>query len=88
MKSILWTLKELNVPDVPSFSQLRGTQKALTRQINISPDSHKSAMGNIFHQNSLKDLLALVSEMSDFLRSKNINVAAHRIGPIHRFRST
>ena len=71
MKSMLGALKELDVPDVPSFHQLRSTQKALVQQIKISPESHKSAMGNIFYQNSLKDLLALVSKMLDFLQSRH-----------------
>jgi hypothetical protein len=53
MKSILWALKALNVPDVPSFRQLRSVQKALAQKINISPSRHESAMGNIFYQNSL-----------------------------------
>lgn len=61
MKLILWALKELNVPNVPSFHQLRDTQKALAQQIRVNPCRHESAMGNIFYQNSLEDLLALVS---------------------------
>lgn len=60
MKSILWALKELNVPDVPSLKQLRKTQKALAQKIHISPSWHESTTGNIFYQNSLEALLALV----------------------------
>lgn len=60
MKSILWALKELDVPDVPSFRQLRTAQKGLAQKINISPSRHESAMGNIFYQNSPEALLALV----------------------------
>lgn len=62
MKSILWALRELDVPNVPSFKQLRGTQKALAQKIPISPSRHEAATGNIFYQNSLEALLALVSE--------------------------
>lgn len=60
MKSILWALRELDVPNVPSFRQLRSTQKALAQKINISPSRHESAMGNIFYQNPPEALLALV----------------------------
>ena len=63
MKSILWALKELDVPNVPSFRQLRSTQKALAKRIYLTPNRHESAMGNIFYQNSLENLLALVSEV-------------------------
>jgi hypothetical protein len=61
MKSILWALNKLDVPDVPSFKQLRKTQKTLAQKIPISPSRHESATGNIFYQNSLGALLALVS---------------------------
>lgn len=67
MKSILWALKELNVPDVPSFQQLRHIQKALAQRIHVSPSRHESAMGNIFYQNSLGALLALVCNALYFL---------------------
>ena len=63
MKSILWALKEFDVPNVPSFRQLRSAQKALAQKINISPSRHESAMGNIFYQNSPKALLALVRRL-------------------------
>ena len=66
MKSILWALKELNVPDVPSFRQLHSTQKALSQRICVSPSQHESAMGNIFYQNLLEALLPLVSEVFSF----------------------
>jgi len=61
MKSILWALKELDVPNVPSYRKLRSTQKALAQKISIRPSRHESAMGNIFYQNSPEGLLALVS---------------------------
>lgn len=67
MKSILWALKELDVPDVPSFRQLRRVQTALAQKIDISPSRHNSAMGNIFYQNSLGALLALVRNVCYFL---------------------
>jgi hypothetical protein len=67
MKAILWALKELGVPDVPSFRQLRGVQSALAQRINVSPSRHESAMSNIFYQNSLGALLALVREAINLL---------------------
>lgn len=65
MKSILWALRELSVPNVPSFKKLRQTQKALAQKIRLSPSQHKSAAGNVFYQNSLGALLALVSRAVD-----------------------
>jgi hypothetical protein len=67
MKAILWALKELGVPDVPSFRQLRSVQSALAQRINVSPSRHYSAMSNIFYQNSLGALLALVCEAINLL---------------------
>ena len=67
MKSILWALRELDVPDVPSFKKLRKTQKALAQKICIRPTRHESSMGNLFYQNSLAALLALVSSMLNVL---------------------
>lgn len=67
MKSILWALKELDVPNVPSFRQLRSTQKALAQKICVTPGRHESVMGNIFYQNSVEALLALVSQMFNLL---------------------
>ena len=67
MKSILWALKELDVPNVPSFRQLRSTQRALAKSICVSPSRHESAMGNIFYQNSVEALLALVSMVLNLL---------------------
>jgi len=77
VKLILWALKELDVPDVPSFRQLRSTQKALAQQIKVDPHRHKSAMGNIFYQNSPEELLTLVSRVSDLVEFNIIQ--PHRI---------
>ena len=83
MKLILWALKELGVPDVPSFHQLRDTQTALVQQIKVNPCRHESAMGNIFYQNSLEDLLALVSSAPAFCGSMSLDFTAYRTGLIH-----
>jgi hypothetical protein len=64
MKSILWMLKELNVPDTPSFYTLRETQKRLAEDMDIQPREHVTALGNKFHAAAPGDLLALVSNIS------------------------
>lgn len=84
MKSILWALRELDVPDVPSLRQLRSTQKALAQKIHISPSRHNSALGNIFYQNSLEALLALVSEtLNSFTIQTTPDLTTCRTGPTH-----
>lgn len=60
MKSILWMLKELNVPDMPSFYALREMQKRLAEEMGIQPREHVSALGKEFHAVAPEDLLALV----------------------------
>jgi len=82
MKSILWALEELDVPNVPSFGQLRSAQKALAQKINISPSRHESAVGNIFYQNSPEALLALV-RYSIFCYRNGIKPTTCRIGQTH-----
>lgn len=64
MKSILWMLKELDVPDTPSLYALRETQKRLAREMDIQPREHISALGKKFHAVAPEDLLALVSDIS------------------------
>jgi hypothetical protein len=65
MKSILWMLDELNVPDTPSLYALRETQKKLADKMDIQPHEHISALGTKFHAIAPEDLLALVSDISD-----------------------
>ena len=55
-------LKELNVPDTPSFYALRETQKRLAEEMDIRPHEHISALGKRFHAVAPEDLLALVSQ--------------------------
>lgn len=62
MKSILWILKELNVPETPSLYALRETQKKLAVDMDIQPHEHTSALGENFHAVAPEDLLALVSD--------------------------
>lgn len=64
MKSVLWMLKELDVPNTPSFYGLRETQKKLAQRVDIQPREHISTFGNKFHAVAPEDLLALVCEVS------------------------
>jgi len=64
MKTILWMLSELNVPNTPSLYALWETQKKLAEQVDIQPHEHISALGNKFHAVAPEDLLALVSNAS------------------------
>jgi hypothetical protein len=82
MKSVLWALKELDVPNVPSFRQFRNVQKALAQKIDISPGRHESVTGNIFYQNSLEALLALVSKMFGVPQPKCAEPHCYRTGLI------
>jgi hypothetical protein len=61
MKSVLWLLKALNVPDTPSLYALRKTQKRFAVDMDIQPHEHTSALGDTFSAVSPEDLLALVS---------------------------
>lgn len=60
MKSVLWMLKELNVPNTPSFYALREIQKSLAKEMDIQPREHTSVLGKKFHAVAPEDLLALV----------------------------
>lgn len=64
MRSILWMLKELDVPDTPSFYTLRETQKRLAEEMDIQPHEHTSMLGKKFHAVAPEDLLALVCDAS------------------------
>ena len=64
IKSVLWILKELDVPDTPSFYRLRKIQKQLAEEVDIQPREHTSALGTKFHAVAPEDLLALVSDAS------------------------
>ncbi|KAF9780518.1 hypothetical protein BJ322DRAFT_1011992 [Thelephora terrestris] len=59
MKTVLWMLEELDVPDTPSFYALRETQKRLAEEMDIQPREHISALGQKFHAVAPEDLLAL-----------------------------
>ena len=63
MKLVLWMLKELDVPNTPSFYGLWETQKKLAREMDIQPCEHISALGKKFHTVAPEDLLALVNDV-------------------------
>ena len=65
MRSVLWILKELDVPNTPSFYRLRETQKQLAEDVDIQPREHISALGAKFHAVAPEDLLALVGNASN-----------------------
>ena len=67
MRSVLWMLEELSVPDTPSFYALREMQKKLTEEMDIQPREHLSALGKKFHAVAPEDLLALVSNVSRWI---------------------
>jgi hypothetical protein len=60
MSFIIWMLKQLKVSNVPSLKALRKTQDRLTNCIGISTRLKETPRGNIFYQNSLAELIALV----------------------------
>ena len=64
MKSVLWLLKELSVPNAPTLYGLRETQKRLAKEMDLQPREHISALGNKFHAVAPEDLLALVGDVS------------------------
>ena len=64
MKSVLWMLEELDVPNTPSFYGLREAQKRLAEEMDIQPREHVSVLGKKFHAVAPEDLLALVGDAS------------------------
>jgi hypothetical protein len=64
MKSILWMIRELNVPDTPGFYALREMQKRLAVEMDIQLCEHTSVLGTKFIAVTPENLLALVSDIS------------------------
>ena len=54
MRSVLWMLRELDVPDTPSFYALRETQKKLADEMDIQPR-------DVGHRNNLCIILCKYS---------------------------
>ncbi len=63
LKFILRILKELDVPDVPSFKSFRKLQSTLDDDISITTIQNVSPAGNVSYSNSLVSLIAMVSEL-------------------------
>ena len=62
MKVFLWMLREAGVRDVPSFASLRKMQSHLRTECGISTHQYKSAQGNTFFMNDLREIIAKVCE--------------------------
>jgi hypothetical protein len=60
LKFVLWMLKELDVPGVPSLQTLRDQQEALRARVGISTNRKVALSGNVFYMNSIPSLIALV----------------------------
>lgn len=60
LKFILWILKDLDVPDVPSFKAFRRLQSTLDNDINITTIQNVAPSGNVSYSNSLISLIAMV----------------------------
>ncbi|KAL0060162.1 hypothetical protein AAF712_013056 [Marasmius tenuissimus] len=58
MKSFIWALHELGVPNTPSFYSLRKTQERLRKSHGISNIECKSVQGKVFYINDIRDVIA------------------------------
>ncbi|KAK1235337.1 hypothetical protein PQX77_001447 [Marasmius sp. AFHP31] len=58
MKLFIWALRELGVPNVPSFYSLRKTQEQLRQTQGVSNIECKSVQGKIFYVNDIRKVVA------------------------------
>ncbi|KAJ3727978.1 hypothetical protein C8R42DRAFT_755961 [Lentinula raphanica] len=58
VKLFLWMLKELGVPEVPSFNKFRALQESLRKKCGYTPKAHISDFKNHYHSISLQDSIA------------------------------
>ena len=63
LKFILWMLKELCVPNVPSLRALRAVQERIQKEVGIRTDQKVAPSGNIFYSNHIPSLIALASSL-------------------------
>jgi hypothetical protein len=63
MKVFLWVLHEAGVPDVPSFASLCEIQSHLRTEFGIPTHQYKSAQGNIYFMNNLKEIVAKTCDL-------------------------
>ena len=61
MKVFLWVLEQSGVQDVPSFKRLRDVQTKLRETSGAPSELYKSAHGNLFYMNDIRNLIANVS---------------------------
>ncbi|KIJ35562.1 hypothetical protein M422DRAFT_81105, partial [Sphaerobolus stellatus SS14] len=61
MRAIMWVMKEIGGRDVPSLDTLCRVQEKLRKTTAISSTKYKSAQGNIFYVNDIKQQIAEVS---------------------------
>ncbi|KAF8874151.1 hypothetical protein CPB84DRAFT_1690343 [Gymnopilus junonius] len=57
-RMVLWILKEVGVPNVPSYDAFHKLQTDLRKTCGTNPTKHESMLGNIFYLNSLEDSIA------------------------------
>ena len=67
IKVFLWILKESGAQGVPSFKQLRGLQAKLRETSGTPSKLYKSAHGNLFYMNDLRETVANVSQGANSL---------------------
>ncbi|KIJ24240.1 hypothetical protein M422DRAFT_104627, partial [Sphaerobolus stellatus SS14] len=58
MRAIMWVMKEIGGRDVPSLDTLCQVQEKLRKTTAISSTKYKSAQGNIFYVNDIKQQIA------------------------------
>ncbi|KAJ7226230.1 hypothetical protein C8J57DRAFT_1197699 [Mycena rebaudengoi] len=57
MKTVMWVMKELGTPDIPSFYALRKLQEKLRNDVGLKPQHHVSP--HQFYMNHPNDLICL-----------------------------
>ena len=86
MKVFLWILQEGDAKDVPSFYQLRRMQEKLKVQCGIPTTLHTSPIGNVFHINDPRSIIANVGHFDSVSVQISLSMAlSHRTGPTHLF---
>lgn len=65
-KMILWVMRECGARDVPSFKAFRAMQKHIRDFCGVTTTPHKSDIGNVFHVNDIRDMIAKVLPTNEF----------------------
>jgi hypothetical protein len=72
MKVILWLLKQLGVPNVPSYNKLRKTEKEVSKVVGgLEPLLRVSQLGNNFSILDPRQTIALVCLLQSCSYSAN-----------------